>query len=704
MLSTPASDETLQLAIVDNLAEIILDSSGIEIDITNPNHSFLEIGLDSLFLTQLVATINNKFNVKVVFRQMLNELSSPALLADYIAINADQSQLPVVKPQASITPDMPLTSTNPIIEQIPSPETVSAPAYPKDSLQAILNQQLQIMERQLAIITGQPMNRPSVITTSNKQECAANPSPSNIETITAQKPPAKKEKSFGPAAKISIETDDSLTDAQNKFIQNLATTYTNKTRKSKEFAAKNRKHLADPRTVSGFRPLFKEMIYQIVVEKSSGCKLTDIDGNEYVDMLNGFGSNFLGYSPEFVTNAVYEQMKCGIEIGPQHPLTETVAELMAEFTGLERFAFCNTGSEAVLGSMRIARTVTGRKTIVIFNGAYHGIFDEVIARGTPSLKSFAAAPGINNEAVSNIIVLEYDNDESLKIIKEHSQDIAAILVEPVQSRNPALQPQKFLHQLRKIATESGSALIIDEVITGFRIHPGGSQAYFGVEADLATYGKVIGGGLPIGIIGGKKRFMDALDGGQWQYGDDSFPEIGVTYFAGTFVRHPMALAACKAVLEQLKKQGGDLQKSLNQAADIFCEKLNALFKTLNAQIRIDHFGSLMKIQFEQESPFNELLYFLLRKKGVHVWDARPSFLTTTHTQKDLDFIHMAFDESITLLQSVGFMNGKTTTIDNETVFDKPPVPGARLGKTPTGEPAWFISDPDRPGKFCQLTQ
>lgn len=685
-MTSESQKQDIQPLIINQLSDIIVESSGIEIDPANPQATFLELGLDSLFLTQLATTISNQFEVEVTFRQLLDELASPAELADHIAIHADSSLLPA-------------TVQQPTTQSLPAQPAVlpaNIPTGQEESFQMLLSQQLQIMSRQLEIITGQ----------ATAPMAAVPPAPTSpAEREKTSKPTRQeKQKSFGPAAKINTDSLDALTDKQQSFLKKLIKSYTEKTKGSKAFAQKNRQLMADPRTVSGFRPLFKEMIYQLVVAKSSGCTLWDIDGNEYVDMLNGFGSNFLGYSPDFVTKAVTEQMQKGIEIGPQHPLTGDVAKLMAQFTQLDRFAFCNTGSEAVLGCMRIARTVTGRKTIVIFTGAYHGIFDEVIVRGTPALKSFAAAPGINNEAVANTLVLDYGDRKSLQIIKEHSREIAAILVEPVQSRNPALQPKKFLHKLREIATESGAALIIDEVITGFRIHPRGSQGFFDVDADLATYGKVIGGGLPIGIIGGKKRFMDALDGGQWQFGDESFPEVGVTYFAGTFVRHPMALAACRAVLRHLQKQGENLQKTINHRADVFCRKLNTLFTIAGAPLRVDHFGSLMKIQFDEESPFNELLYFLLREKGIHIWDARPIFLTTAHTDEHLELVYKAFTESINQLQTAGFMTGATPSPnDAKHPSDGPPAPGARLGKTPEGDPAWFVPDPDRPGKFSQLS-
>ena len=263
----------------------------------------------------------------------------------------------------------------------------------------------------------------------------------------------------------------------------------------------------------------KEIIYQIVVDRSQGSRLWDIDGNEYIDALNGFGMNLFGWQPKFVLDAVKAQLDRGYEIGPQHVLAGEVARKVCEVTGFDRAGLCNTGSEAVMGAIRIARTVTGRNTLVIFTGSYHGIFDEVIVRGTRSLRSVPAAPGILRNTAENVLVLDYGTPETLAIIKERAKEIAAVLVEPVQSRRPDFQPREFLHELRAITRDSGSLLIFDEVGTGFRAHPRGVQQYFDIDVDLATYGKVVGGGFPIGVIAGRRAHMDALDGGHWQFGE-----------------------------------------------------------------------------------------------------------------------------------------------------------------------------------------
>jgi glutamate-1-semialdehyde aminotransferase len=172
-------------------------------------------------------------------------------------------------------------------------------------------------------------------------------------------------------------------------------------------------------------------------------------------------------------------------------------------------------------------------------------------------------------------VLTYGAPESLDWVREHARELAAVVVEPVQSRHPALQPAEFLKELRSITEASGTALVFDEVVTGFRMHVAGMQHLFGIRADLATYGKVVGGGLPIGILAGTPRFMDALDGGMWAYGDDSYPEVAPTFFAGTFVRHPLVMAATLAVLRHLEAEGPKLQDGLTARTARLVDRLNA---------------------------------------------------------------------------------------------------------------------------------
>lgn len=308
------------------------------------------------------------------------------------------------------------------------------------------------------------------------------------------------------------------------------------------------------------------------------------------------------------------------------------------------------------------------------------------------------------EAVQNMLILDYGTEESLRIIAERAHELAAVLVEPVQSRRPEFQPIEFLQKVREITTRSGSALIFDEVITGFRMHPGGAQALFGIQADLGTYGKVVAGGMPIGVIAGKRAFMDALDGGNWQYGDNSIPEAGVTYFAGTFVRHPLALAASKASLEYMKTKGPALQEGLSQKTARLASAINAICQNLGLPCYAAQFGSLWKLKWKEEHPYTELLFTLMREKGIHIWDGFPCFITDAHTVEEVDTIVEKFGESVIELVSAGFLPStvKTQGIIGKTIEEIPPRKGARIGRDPQGNPAWFIADPDRPGKYLQL--
>jgi glutamate-1-semialdehyde aminotransferase len=446
--------------------------------------------------------------------------------------------------------------------------------------------------------------------------------------------------------------------------------------------------------------LLKEIVYQIVIERSKGARLWDIDGNEYVDATNGFGMSLFGWQPDFVLDAVRRQLELGYEIGPQHPLAGEVTAMICELTGHDRAALCNTGSEAVLGAIRVARTVTGRETIVAFKGSYHGIIDEVLVRAGRDAQAVPAAPGILRNTAQHVRVLDYGDPASLQYIRDHVHELAAVLVEPVQSRNTALRPVEFLRELRGITQAGGTALVFDEVVTGFRCHPGGVQALFGVQADIATYGKVIGGGNPIGAIAGRREYMDALDGGFWQYGDDSAPPSGVTYFAGTFVRHPLVLASAKASLEHLRKEGPALQERLNARTTAMVDEINAFCAAVGAPITVDHFASVWKTRFLEDHPFQDLLFAMLRSRGVHILDNFPCFLTTAHGEAECRQIAEAFRASVLELQDAGFLprRGPATGMDAA----RPLVAGARLGREPDGRPAWFVPDPARAGKFLKV--
>jgi len=667
--------------IIAELKAVMEDASGIELASAPVEATFPELGMDSLFLTQAALTISKKYATKVTFRQLNEEYSTLGALAGYIDQQLPHEEVVVTPTVAAVGNE--LTAAAAVNQNVQ-----------QGTIEWFLMQQMQMMQTQLAMLR---QTQPAPPNTQTPVQHHA----SQAEVVENEK--ADQDKPFGAIARIEKSVNSELTADQKKWLVEFTLAYNKKTAKSKAYTQDHRSHLADPRVVTGFKPNLKELIYQAVVDRSKGCRVWDIDGNEYIDVLNGFGSNFLGYGSEIVIKACKEQLDNGIELGPQHPLAGEVAKLICEFTGYDRAGFCNTGSEAVLGAMRIARTVTGRNLIVCFNGSYHGINDEVIVRGTKKLKSFPAAAGIMPESVQNMLVLDYGTDEAIDIIRNRADEIAAVMIEPIQSRRADFRPIEFVKEVRKITSETGSLLIFDEVITGFRLEPGGAQTFYGVKADVGTYGKVIGGGMPIGVIAGKKEYMDALDGGFWQFGDGSVPEVGVTYFAGTFVRHPLALAAAKAVLLHLKERGQELYDKLNGFTDTLVNEINTYAKSKGVPFHLVSFGSLFKMKWDEDHPYGELIFLLLRHKGIHIYDGFPCFITDAFTKQDIDTVATKFKESIDELQKAGFLitdhkQAKAGQL-NGSLSDIPPVPGARLGKTPEGNSAWFIPDPERPGKY-----
>ncbi len=683
--STPAPAPR-HATLVARLRALFEDVSGADLQAADAATPFVELGLDSLTLTQAALQVKKSFAVAITFRQLMESQRSLDLLASHLdnALPADSPPTAsAAQPQALpafASPMLPLAATG-------------SPA-----LQQLIAQQMQLMAQQLALLSGAPVPTAAA---------AAPAQPATAPLIAAAAAPTDApaavrydvKKAFGAIARIHTQGGE-ITPRQRARLDAFIRRYVERTRASREYTVAHRPHLADPRVVNGFRPLTKEITYQIVIERSKGAQLWDLDGNQYVDVLNGFGMNLFGWQADFVQDAVRKQLDAGYEIGPQHALAGEVARLVCELTGFDRVGLCNTGSEAVMAALRIARTVTGRSRIVLFTGSYHGTFDEVLVRAGRGGRGIPAAPGIQSGVFGDVQVLDYGTPQALDYLRTHAGELAAVLVEPVQSRRPDFQPRDFLHEVRAITAGADTCLIFDEVITGFRAHPGGAQALFGVRADLACYGKVIGGGFPVGVVAGRRDYMDALDGGAWDYGDDSVPTVGVTYFAGTFVRHPLALAAAKASLEHLREHSPGLQTQLNLHTAAMADELSAFCREAGAPLTIKYFASLWRVSWLEDHPLQDLLFAMMRSRGVHILDNFPCFMTTAHTSADIAAIKTAFKESVAELQEAEFLPRRSEAVVLADA-SQPPLANARLGRDKEGRPAWFVPDPRAPGRFMK---
>ncbi len=648
------------LARLRSMAGNVLWTESAEVD---PQTPFIELGADSVVLIEFVTRIEAAFDLKLPLERLQDDLVTLAALTDYLdealppewgggaPPAPDPSQRPAAGGQADEVAPSPGASAAPNLAALVAESAGLAASGTadgdRDALAALFQRQLdvlsQVMAQQLEVLRRAPA------TPAEPSEPAAEAAPSTRPAASPPPAAAPRPAAAPPAASHP---------RQAEHLEDLARRYNRRTKGSKRYAAKHRGVLADRRAAAGFRPSIKEMLYPVVGKRAKGAHVWDVDGNDYVDLTMGFGVHLFGHSPAFVRRALTRQMETGLQLGPQAPLAGPVAELIAELTGAERVLFCNSGTEAVMTALRLARTATGRARFAMFAGAYHGHFDGTLALpsgAAPDAPGQPLAPGIAPHMAADALVLPWAAPEALATLRACAGELAAILVEPVQSRRPDVQPRDFLHELRRIATESGAALVFDEIITGFRAAPGGAQEWFDVQADLATYGKLVGGGLPIGIVAGDAAYLDGIDGGDWHYGDDSAPRATQTFFAGTFSKNPLTLAAARAVLSEIKRRGPALQQELNAHTEALVERLNHLFAEEEAPIRVSRFGSVFRFEFTGNL---DVLFYHLLNQGLYLWEGRTCFWSTAHGEAEAARVLDAVRASVAELRAGGFLAAK----------------------------------------------
>jgi len=670
-----STDPRRKEAILETLRAIVGRLLQTAPETLDAHASFLEMGADSIVLTEAIRIIEDTFLLRISIRQLFEQFKTLDALAEHI----EQTATPATPPSLPVCA-MPMPAAQSLAEMIaPAPELVAVEAAVDSGVslhagspQHIISRQLDLlaqfsglMSQQLSVLgQGRPLALPSTAVKAHEEPHKQPAQRPSTTFDTRPQPPPSALVNGGVAARapyvpfkpVQPGATGGLSERQQQHLSELVARFTGRTATSKLLARQYRPVLADSRAVVGFRLSIKEMLYPIVGAGADGARLRDVDGNEYVDITMGFGVHLFGHRPSFVTTALEQQLRRGIEMGPRPALAGEVAALVCELTGMERATFCNSGTEAVMTALRLARARTGRTKVAIFAGSYHGHSDGTLARAQGGdCLSAPLAPGIPPRVAEDVLVLEYGSPRALELLQAHANELAAVLVEPVQSRHPELQPREFLHELRAWTQATGVVLIFDEMVTGFRVHPGGAQAWFGIAADLVTYGKIAGGGLPIGIVAGRAPFMDAIDGGLWEYGDASYPPAETTYFGGTFCQHPLAMASARAVLAHLKERGPSLQAELNERTSRLAATLNEHFAREEMPLRVAHFGSLFRFNYTGNM---DLLFYHLLTKGVYVWEWRNCFLSTAHTDQDIDHIVRAVVESAAEMRAGGFIPDK----------------------------------------------
>lgn len=695
------------------LAELLHSKS----DAIDARRSFMESGADSLVLTELCGRAANRFGVQIELATLFEEFDSPQRLGQWISEKMPEERkiihsAPAPAPASAALPEavpVPAVAANMSAQAVNLPQAQFAGgavgmagaaggvAAVGTGVQALFEKQLDILRDvislQMAQLAGTPLTAglaalpvaaPAAMSVPGVQVPAQAALPTPAPAVQSTPAPlahpapaaiAAPVTPVAPAAGSGIltsanNTNLNLDPAKQAHLEQMVKAYTTKTAASRAYAVRYRRVFADYRSSLGFKRAIKEMIYPLVVERGAGSHVTDIDGHDYIDLTMAFGSCLFGHNPPMVIEALKKQLEFGIQVGPKSPLSGRAAQLVADLTGVERVAFANSGTEAVMTAVRLARAVTGRYRIIRFTGAYHGHSDVTLASaGRNGAEGQPGAPGVPVSTAHEVVVLEWGTEHALQQVRELAGSVAAIIAEPVQSRRPGFHPQAFLQELRQLATAGGCALLFDEIITGFRLAPGGAQAYFGVQADLICYGKVAGGGMPIGIIAGRSRFMDAIDGGAWQYGDDSMPRPPQTFFAGTFSAHPLTMASLIAVLERIKEEGPQLYEWLNERTEKMTVRLNNYYQEHDFPIRVNHAGSLFRFVFfgnfsvEFQPIEANLFFYHMILGGVYIWEGHTCFLTTAHSDADIERIVQAAIAGAQAMRQGGFFPRSSNAAD-----------------------------------------
>ena len=328
----------------------------------------------------------------------------------------------------------------------------------------------------------------------------------------------------------------------------------------------------------------------VFIDRAKGSKIYDVDGNEYIDYVCSWGPCILGHCYKGVIDAVQKACENGLTFGAPTKNEYVLAKLIGELIpSMEMSRLVNSGTEAVMSAVRVARGYTNRDMIVKFKGCYHGHSDGLLVKaGSGALtQSVPDSKGIPADYTKNTLIAEFNNEKSVEeIFKQYGDKIAAIIVEPVAANMGLVLPQNgFLQFLRDITIKYNSLLIFDEVITGFRLGIDGAQGYYGVIPDLTTLGKIVGGGMPVGAYGGKKAIMEMV------------APIGPVYQAGTLSGNPIATAAGIATLTTLKNHP-DIYKNI----ELQTNKLaTAAKERFGSQVFVNHIGSLMSIFFTNQA-------------------------------------------------------------------------------------------------------
>jgi glutamate-1-semialdehyde 2,1-aminomutase len=379
--------------------------------------------------------------------------------------------------------------------------------------------------------------------------------------------------------------------------------------------------------------------YPFYTAWAKGSKLVDVDGNEYIDFWMGHHALIFGHSPPKVMSEVRRQLNRGTHYGTSHELEVTLAEQVAKMVpSAEMIRFTNSGTEANMYATRLARTFTGRDKIAKFEGGWHGGYD-ALHKAVKHPFDVPESGGLTQAALKDTIVLPFNDIEEIRKTMKKER-LAAVFIEPVLGAAGCIPAEKgFLKELRELCVDNGTLLIFDEVITGFRLAPGGAQQFFGVEADVTVFGKILGGGFPIGAVTGPREIMESMDGLRYERSKHSF-------HGGTFCANPITMTAGLTTLRML--EDGRLLSQLNKQGERLRRQLRETFDRGKQVVQVTGAGSLWHTHFTGEkvkdanaaarADREKLVKYhrYLLENGVFFLPTKTGSLSTAHSKADLE--------------------------------------------------------------------
>jgi glutamate-1-semialdehyde 2,1-aminomutase len=384
----------------------------------------------------------------------------------------------------------------------------------------------------------------------------------------------------------------------------------------------------------------------IYIKSAAGAYLEDSTGKTYIDLCLGAGTHILGHNSSVVKEGLLDQISKGtLYMGPNQKTCE-FTETLYNATGRERFVFCNSGAEATMRAMRIARAYTGKNKIALFSGGWHGgqdnaLFDDdYLDLNSPGKVCYKSA-GLNKDLKKSTLMLPYNSDEAIDIIKNAALEIALVIIEPSQGSNPRDDIGEFLRKLREVTLECEVLLCFDEIITGFRVSMGGASEHYGITPDLITFGKTVGGGLPIGVVSGDKLILDSVS-------NNKLP----VFYGGTFSANPLSMAAGNSVISYLLANNDvvytelDFQSSrIKTEVNQFCIKNNISARVvgIKSMLRIIFTDKMIKSRKDREryeiSQYQQVIFYKqLLIQGVYIGNNGIIFISIVHNEEIINAV------------------------------------------------------------------